>query len=116
VRSTQLAFQHNERTLEMGLRMAETLRDGVQALASSQADWIKSLASARGFFRGSPGSLPPVKVKQLTVHAAMMGRATRTATMTAMSRGAVTGHPRLPSRPATRRQQRPRVGRGARSR
>ena len=27
VRSTQLAFQHNQRTLEAGLRMADTLRE-----------------------------------------------------------------------------------------
>ena len=49
VRSTQLAFQHNQRTLEAGLRMADTLREGIQALAESQAEWIKSLVAARGF-------------------------------------------------------------------
>jgi hypothetical protein len=66
VRATQLAFQHNERTLAMGLRMAETLRDGVQVLANAQADWIKTASSARGFFRN--GAMPaPVEVKQLTV-------------------------------------------------
>ena len=42
VRSTQLAFQHNQRTLEAGLRMADTLREGIQSLAETQADWIKS--------------------------------------------------------------------------
>ncbi|HEX8114709.1 MAG TPA: hypothetical protein VF516_43565 [Kofleriaceae bacterium] len=53
VRATQMAFIHNQRTLEIGLRMAETLRDSVQLLASSQADWIKSISSARGFFRNA---------------------------------------------------------------
>lgn len=38
VRSTQLAFQHNQRTLEASLRMADTLRDGIQTLAETQAD------------------------------------------------------------------------------
>ena len=68
VRVTQLAFLHNQRTLELGLRMAETLRDSVQVLASAQADWIKSVSSARGFFRNTGMPLPPVEVKQLTVH------------------------------------------------
>ncbi|MGH9884617.1 MAG: hypothetical protein ACREBE_03760, partial [bacterium] len=67
VRATQMAFIHNQRTLELGLRMAETLRDGVQVLASSQADWIKSVSSARGFFRNTAQPLAPVEVKQLTV-------------------------------------------------
>ncbi|MDQ3341488.1 MAG: hypothetical protein M4D80_40555 [Myxococcota bacterium] len=59
VRATQLAFLHNERTLAASLRMAETLRDGVHVLAESQADWIKSLATSRGFFRNaSPPSSP----------------------------------------------------------
>lgn len=53
IRATQLAFQHNERTLATSLRMAETLRDGVHVLAESQADWIKSVASSRGFFRNA---------------------------------------------------------------
>jgi len=35
VRATQMAFIHNQRTLETGLRMAETLRDSVQVLATS---------------------------------------------------------------------------------
>jgi hypothetical protein len=70
VRATQMAFLHNQRTLELSLRMAETLRDGVQVLASSQADWIKSVAAARGFHRGGAQQLlPPVEVKQLTVNA-----------------------------------------------
>ncbi len=56
VRSTQLAFQHNQRTLEAGLRMADTLREGVQALAETQADWIKSLVASRGYFRN--GAMP----------------------------------------------------------
>jgi hypothetical protein len=67
VRATQMAFLHNQRTLETGLRMAETLRDSVQVLASSQADWIKSISSARGFFRNAGQPMPPVEVKQLTV-------------------------------------------------
>jgi hypothetical protein len=67
VRATQMAFIHNQRTLEIGLRMAETLRDSVQLLASSQADWIKSISSARGFFRNAGQPLAPVEVKQLTV-------------------------------------------------
>lgn len=58
VRSTQLAFQHNQRTLEAGLRMADTLREGIQALAETQADWIKSLVSSRGYFRN--GAMPQV--------------------------------------------------------
>ena len=33
--------------------MAKTLRDNVQVLASAQADWIKSLSSAREFFRNA---------------------------------------------------------------
>lgn len=54
VRSTQLAFQHNQRTLDAGLRMADTLREGIQSLAETQADWIKSLVTSRGFgFRNS---------------------------------------------------------------
>ncbi|HEX5058597.1 MAG TPA: hypothetical protein VFV99_04510, partial [Kofleriaceae bacterium] len=61
VRATQMAFQHNQKTLELGLRMAETLRDGVHVLADAQAEWIKSLSSARGFFRNAappPPALP----------------------------------------------------------
>jgi hypothetical protein len=53
VRATQLAFAHNERTLMASLRMADTLRDGIRDLASAQASWINSLASARGFFRNA---------------------------------------------------------------
>jgi hypothetical protein len=60
VRATQLAFQHNQKTLELGLRMAETLRDGVRVLAESQSDWIKSIASAKGFLRNvAPPPLLP---------------------------------------------------------
>src|SRR5690606_27419966 len=54
VRATQLAFAHNERTLTASLRMADTLRDGIRDLASAQASWINTLASARGFFRNAP--------------------------------------------------------------
>lgn len=53
VRATQLAFAHNERTLTASLRMADTLRDGIRDLASAQATWINTLASARGFFRNA---------------------------------------------------------------
>jgi hypothetical protein len=75
VRATQMAFIHNQRTLETGLRMAETLRDTVQVLASSQADWIKSISSARGFFRNAAQPMPPVEVKQLTVNNGNNGEA-----------------------------------------
>jgi len=53
IRATQLAFQHNERTLTASLRMADTLREGVHVLAESQAEWIKSVAGSRGFFRNA---------------------------------------------------------------
>jgi hypothetical protein len=59
VRATQMAFLHNQKTLELGLRMAESLRDGVRVMAEAQADWIKSMASARGFFRNAPPLPPP---------------------------------------------------------
>jgi hypothetical protein len=58
VRSTQLAFQHNQRTLEAGLRMADTLREGIQSLAETQADWIKSFIGSRAFLRNS--AAPPL--------------------------------------------------------
>ncbi len=63
VRSTQLAFQHNERTLTAGLRMADTLREGVQALAETQAEMIKALVGARGFPRN--GWVPAHAAQQL---------------------------------------------------
>jgi hypothetical protein len=67
VRSTQMAFVHNQKTLELGMRMAETLRDSVRAMADSQADWIKSMASARGFFRNAPlPQLPPPPTEEKT--------------------------------------------------
>ena len=61
IRATQMAFQHNQRTLELGLRMAETLRDGVQVLTEAQAEVMKSMSTARGFFRNAapPVMLPP---------------------------------------------------------
>jgi hypothetical protein len=67
VRAMQMAFLHNQKMLEIGLRMAETLRDSVQVLATSQADWIKSVASARAWepFRGAPPRLTP-EVNQIT--------------------------------------------------
>lgn len=61
VRAMQASFQHNQRTLELGLRMAETLRDGVKVLADAQSDWIKSLAGAKGYLRNvaaAPAALP----------------------------------------------------------
>ncbi len=68
VRSTQLAFQHHERTLTASLRMAETLRDGVQVLADANADILKSFASARGFLRNAAApqqlALPPPKASE----------------------------------------------------
>src|SRR5262249_60860948 len=33
--------------------LADTLRKGLQSLAETQADWIKSLVGSRGFFRNS---------------------------------------------------------------
>jgi hypothetical protein len=51
VRATQLAFQHNQKTLELNAQMTQTLREGIQALADAQAEWIKSAAGSRGFFR-----------------------------------------------------------------
>ena len=59
VRATQLAFQHNQKTLEVALHVAESLRDSVRDMATAQADWIKAIASARGFFRNAPPALPP---------------------------------------------------------
>lgn len=59
VRATQLAFQHNQKTLELGLHMAETLRDSVRDMATAQADWIKAAAQARGFFRNASPPVPP---------------------------------------------------------
>ena len=62
VRATQMAFQHNERTLAASLRMADTLRDGIRDLATAQAGWINTLASARGFFRNAGvAALPPAR-------------------------------------------------------
>jgi hypothetical protein len=64
VRSMQMAFQHNQRTLELGLRMAETLRDGVQVLAHSQADWIKALSANRSLFRNAAPVVMPAPVPE----------------------------------------------------
>ncbi len=58
VRAAQMAFQHNERTLAVSLRMAETLRDGIRDLANAQASWITALAQQRGFFRNAAPALP----------------------------------------------------------
>lgn len=57
IRATQMAYQHNQRTLELGLQMADTLRQGVQVLVEAQAEVMKSMSSARGFFRNAA---PPV--------------------------------------------------------
>jgi hypothetical protein len=61
VRATQMAFMHNQKTLEIALRTVEALRDGVHVLADAQAEWIKSMASSKGFFRNAaaPLQLPP---------------------------------------------------------
>jgi hypothetical protein len=71
VRSTQLAFQHNQRTLEAGLRMADTLREGIQSLAETQADWIKSFIGSRAFLRNSGppqlAALPEATVQEAEV-------------------------------------------------
>lgn len=57
IRATQMAYQHNQRTLELGLQMADTLRQGVQVLVEAQAEVMRSMSSARGFFRNAA---PPV--------------------------------------------------------
>jgi|GEM_PF-5147363 len=49
----QLAFNHNQRTLEFGLQMADTLRAGVQVLAETQADCMKALVGSRSLFRNA---------------------------------------------------------------
>ncbi len=49
----QLSFQHNQRTLELGLQMADTLRAGVQVLAETQADCMKALVGSRHWFRNA---------------------------------------------------------------
>ncbi len=66
VRSTQLAFQHNQRTLEAGLRIADTLREGIQTLAETQADWIKSLVASCGFLRN--GAMPQLAALAAPAH------------------------------------------------
>lgn len=53
VRAMQLSFQHNQRTLELGLQMADTLRAGVQVLAETQADCMKALVGSRHVFRNA---------------------------------------------------------------
>ena len=59
IRAMTASFQHNERTLSTSLRMAETLRDGVRVLADAQADWIKSIAGAKGYLRNAAAAPPP---------------------------------------------------------
>ena len=53
VRAMQLAFHHNERTLDTSLRVVDSLRDGVRVLADAQAQWIKSLATSQTIRNGS---------------------------------------------------------------
>jgi hypothetical protein len=53
VRATQLVFQHNQRTLEAGLRMADTLREGIQTLADTQAWLDRGLARPAAARAGS---------------------------------------------------------------
>ena len=46
--------------LEAVTHMARTNADAMRAVAESQAEWIKSISSARGFFRNAPQlQLPP---------------------------------------------------------
>jgi hypothetical protein len=45
--------------LEAVTHMARTNADAMRAVAESQAEWIKSISSARGFFRNAPPQLPP---------------------------------------------------------
>jgi len=59
-RATQTALAHSQRALEVGLRIAETLRDSVQALASSQAELIRSISASRGLLGGT--GRPPAPV------------------------------------------------------
>src|SRR5439155_23681816 len=40
--------------LEAVTHMARTNADAMRAVAESQAEWIKSISSARGFFRNAP--------------------------------------------------------------
>jgi hypothetical protein len=47
IRAMQMAFLHNQRMLEIGVQLAEVLRDSVHVLATAQADWIKSAISTR---------------------------------------------------------------------
>jgi hypothetical protein len=68
-RATQMALAHSQRTLEVGLRIAETLRDSVRALASSQAELIRSISSSRGFLRGAGRPPAPVDAGPLAATA-----------------------------------------------
>lgn len=72
IRAMSASFQHNERTLAVGMRMAETLRDGVRVLADAQAEWIKSLTGAKGYLRNAaiapPMALPPAPMPPSNDH------------------------------------------------
>lgn len=59
-RTTQMALAHSQRALEAGLRIAETLRDSVQALASSQAELIRSISASRGLLGDTGRPSAPV--------------------------------------------------------
>lgn len=53
--------------LEAVAHMARTNADAMRAVAESQAEWIKSISSARGFFRNAPPlQLPPVSEAHAT--------------------------------------------------
>jgi hypothetical protein len=61
IRAMSASFQHNERTLTTALRATDSLREGVRVLADAQAEWIKSIAGAKGYLRNAaaaPAVLP----------------------------------------------------------
>jgi hypothetical protein len=59
IRAMSASFQHNERTLTAALRATDSLREGVRVLADAQADWIKSIAGAKGYLRNAAAAAPP---------------------------------------------------------
>ena len=89
MRAMQMSFLHNQRMLEIAVRMVETLRDSVQVLATSQAEWIKSMASGRESDRGDREANPPAGD-------APDKRAASRRAETAPLRGLVTGKPATP--------------------
>ena len=50
--------------LEAVAHMARTNADAMRAVAESQAEWIKSISSARGFFRNAPQLSPPAETEE----------------------------------------------------